>query len=164
MPQFNKSPKTLEIGQLFDPDASDSPVAHIFSEIQKRKQLQDVLAQALAKMGLAQFTNEISLGEITLEGEIKLITQKAGILTKLKNKLPSLLNYFRESGFPLKAIQLKVSPRSTSVELHENMIPEVFTPVPLSASQIKAWQTLLSEIDPDSPVYEAVQNLLKNTS
>jgi len=164
MPQFNKSPKTLEIGQLFDPNASDSPVAHIFIEIQKRKQLQDVLAQALAKMGLAQFANEISLGEITLEGEIKLITQKAGILTKLKNKLPSLLNYFRESGFPLKAIQLKVSPRSTSVELNENMIPEVFTPVPLNASQIKAWQTLLSEIDPDSPVYEAVQNLLKNTS
>ena len=87
MPQFNKSPKTLEIGQLFDPNASDSPVAHIFSEIQKRKQLQDVLAQALAKMGLVQFANEISLGEITLEGEIKLITQKAGILTKLKNKL-----------------------------------------------------------------------------
>jgi len=164
MPQFNKSSKTLEIGQLFDPDATDSPVAHIFSEIQKRKQLQDTLAQALSKMGLAQFTNEISLGEITPEGEIKLITQKAGILTKLKSKLPSLLNYFRESGFPLKAIALKVSPRSTTVELSETLIPEVFTPVPLSPSQIKAWQTLLSEIDPDSPVYEAVNNLLKKTS
>jgi hypothetical protein len=164
MPQFNKTPKTLEIGRLFDADASDSPVAHIFSEIQNRKQLQETLMQALRKMGLEQFAHEIALGEVTLEGEIKLITQKAGILTKLKNKLPSLLNYFRESGFPLKAINLKVSPRSTSVELSKNVVPEVFSPTPLSPSQIKAWETLLSETDRDSPVYGAVKNLLKKTS
>lgn len=164
MPQFNKTTKTLKIGQMFDADASDGPVAHIFSEIQNRKLLQDTLMQALGKMGLEQFAHEIALGEVTLEGEIKLITQKAGIITKLKNKLPSLLNYFRESGFPLKAINLKVSPRSTSIELSKNDTPEVFTPIQMSLSSIKAWETLLSEIDSDSPVYEAVKNLLKKAS
>jgi len=164
MPQFNKTTKTLKIGQMFDADASDGPVAHIFSEIQNRKRLQDTLMQALGKMGLEQFAHEIALGEVTLEGEIKLITQKAGILTKLKNKLPSLLNYFRESGFPLKAINLKVSPRLTTVEQSANMTPEVFSPTLLTPTQIKAWERLLSETDRDSPVYEAVKNLLKKAS
>jgi hypothetical protein len=109
MPHFKKNSEALEIAKLFDPSASDGPITHIFDEIQKRYELQLVLVEALGKLDLIQYAQEISLGEITIEGEIKLMTQKAVLVSKLKNKLPSLLNYFRESGFPLKAIQLQLS-------------------------------------------------------
>jgi hypothetical protein len=161
MPQFKKPQDALEIGDLLDAKSPESPISHIFDEMQKRYQLNLVLAQALGKMDLVQYASEISLGEITQEGEIKLLTQKAVLVTKLKNKLPSLLNYFRESGFPLKAIHLKVSPKLMPLVTSSNDSHLHHTPLPVTPSSKEAWQKLLTEIDEDSPVYQEVKKLLK---
>ena len=91
MPTIKKSSEAFEVGKLLDPDSSDSPISHIFDQIQKRNQLQITLNDALSQMGLGQFAEEVFIGEITLMGEVKLITHRAGIVSKLKNKLPSLL-------------------------------------------------------------------------
>jgi len=161
MPHFKKNTEALEIAKLFDPSASEGPITHIFDEIQKRSQLQLVLVEALGKMDLVQYAPEISLGEITIEGEIKLLTQKAGLVSKLKNKLPSLLNYFRESGFPLKAIHLKVSPKLTSIASSKDDAYLHRDPLEASSSSKEAWQKLLKEMDEESPVYQEVKKLLK---
>jgi len=161
MPHFKKNTEALEIAKLFDPSASEGPITHIFDEIQKRYELQLVLVEALGKMDLVQYAPEISLGEITIEGEIKLITQKAVLVSKLKNKLPSLLNYFRESGFPLKAIHLKVSPKLTSIATSKDDAYLHRNPLEASASSKEAWQKLLKEMDEESPVYQEVKKLLK---
>ena len=161
MPHFKKNTEALEIAKLFDPSASEGPITHIFDEIQKRDALQLVLVEALGKMGLVQYASEVSLGEITIEGEIKLMTQKAVLISKLKNKLPSLLNYFRESGFPLKAIHLKVSPKLTPLTTSKDAAYLHHDPLEVSPSGKEAWQKLLMEMDEESPVYEEVKKLLK---
>jgi len=161
MPHFKKNTEALEIAKLFDPSASEGPITHIFDEIQKRNALQLVLVQALGKMDLVQYAPEISLGEITIEGEIKLMTQKAVLVSKLKNKLPSLLNYFRESGFPLKAIHLKVSPKLTPIATFKDDTYLHHPPLEVSHSSKEAWQKLLKEMDEDSPVFKEVKKLLK---
>jgi hypothetical protein len=161
MPHFKKNTEALEIAKLFDPSASEGPITHIFDEIQKRNALQLVLVQALGKMDLVQYAPEISLGEITIEGEIKLMTQKAVLVSKLKNKLPSLLNYFRESGFPLKAIHLKVSPKLTPIATSKDDTYLHHPPLEVSHSSKEAWQKLLKEMDEDSPVFKEVKKLLK---
>jgi hypothetical protein len=161
MPYFKKNTEALEIAKLFDPSASEGPITHIFDEIQKRYELQLVLVQALGKMDLVQYAPEISLGEITIEGEIKLMTQKAVLVSKLKNKLPSLLNYFRESGFPLKAIHLKVSPKLTRISTSKDDAYLHHAPLEVSPASKEAWQKLLKEMDEESPVYKEVKKLLK---
>jgi hypothetical protein len=161
MPHFKKNTEAREIAKLFDPSASEGPITHIFDEIQKRYQLQLVLVEALGKMDLVQYASEVSLGEITIEGEIKLMTQKAVLVSKLKNKLPSLLNYFRESGFPLKAIHLKVSPKLSPITTSKDDAYLHQAPLEVSSSSKEAWQKLLKEIDEDSPVYQEIKNLLK---
>lgn len=161
MPNFKKNSEALEIAKFFDPSTSDGPITHIFDEIQKRHELQLILEQALGKMDLVQYAPEIFLGEITIEGEIKLMTQKAVLVSKLKNKLPSLLNYFRESGFPLKAIHLKVSPKITPISTAKDDSYLHHAPLEVSTSSKDAWQNLLKETDEDSPVYQAVKKLLK---
>jgi hypothetical protein len=161
MPHFKKNTEAREIAKLFDPSASEGPITHIFDEIQKRSQLQLVLVEALGKMDLVQYAPEISLGEITIEGEIKLITKKAVLVSKLKNKLPSLLNYFRESGFPLKAIHLKVSPKLTPIATSKDDAYLHHDPLEASPSSKEAWQKLLKEMDEESPVYKEVKKLLK---
>jgi hypothetical protein len=161
MPQFKKPQDALEIGELFTGKSISSPISHIFEGVQKRSELHLVLAQALGKMDLVQYASEISLGEITIEGEIKLITHKAVLMSKLKNKLPSLLNYFRESGYPLKAIHLKVSPKLSPVATPINDPYLNNSPLPVSASSKEAWGKLLLDVDEDSPVYQEVKKLLK---
>ena len=161
MPHFKKNSEALEIAKLFDPSASEGPITHIFDEIQKRYELQLVLVEALGKMDLVQYAPEISLGEITIEGEIKLMTQKAVLVSKLKNKLPSLLNYFRESGFPLKAIHLRVSPKLKPIATSKDDAYLHHAPLEVSTSSKDAWQKLLKDIDEDSPVYQEVKKLLK---
>ncbi len=161
MPTIKKSSEAFEVGKLLDPDSSDSPISHIFDQIQKRNQLQITLNDALSQMGLGQFAEEVFIGEITLMGEVKLITHRAGIVSKLKNKLPSLLNFLRESGFPLKSIQLKVSPKPTSVPTLNKDTKEVLTPFISKPSHKSAWTDLLQDIDHHSPVHQAVKNLIK---
>ena len=112
-------------------------------------------------MGLGQYSNEISLGEINEKNEIKLIAQKAAIISKLKNKLPSLLNFFRESGFPLKGIHLKVTPKAASIQLSRNTAEIELIPMTAGKTSKKAWEDLLHDLEIDSPVHQAVKALLK---
>jgi hypothetical protein len=160
MPNFKKAQEPIEISQLLSENSKDNPFLHLTNEIHKRKQLEIILGKALQQLGLEQFIAHISLGEVSLDGEIKLITQKAGVVSKLKNKLPSLLHYFRESGFPLKIIHLKVSPKPTQVDVSQNPARSEITPILFNQEHKQAWQKLLEDIDPQSPVYSAVKQLL----
>ena len=160
MPHFKKSRDPIEISELLDENSADNPISHLFNAVHKRNQLEFVLHEALQKLDLGQLMDHISLGEISPDGDIKLITQKAGVLSKLKNKLPSLLHYFRESGFPLKAIHLKVSPKPTSIDVsvHSERIESV--PIQFSAQHQESWEKLLNELDKNSPAFMAVKKLL----
>jgi hypothetical protein len=161
MPEVRKSKKILEIGSFFQSESLDSPVSHLLQDIKQRTSLQITLTEALHKMGLGQFSHEISLGEINEKDEIKLIAQKAAIISKLKNKLPSLLNFFRESGFPLKGIHLKVTPKAISVALSPSTSAIELIPITIGNTSKKAWQDLLNDLEIDSPVHQAVKELLK---
>jgi hypothetical protein len=161
MPEVRKSKHLLEIGSFFQSETIDSPVAHLLQDIKQRKNLQITLTEALNKMGLGQYSNEISLGEINEKNEIKLIAQKAAIISKLKNKLPSLLNFFRESGFPLKGIHLKVTPKAASIQLSRNTAEIELIPMTAGKTSKKAWEDLLHDLEIDSPVHQAVKALLK---
>lgn len=161
MPFIRKSPTPLEISKLLDPQSADSPIFHIFQELHQREQLNRVLQAALLQVGLEQFCTDIALGEITHDGQIKLVTQRAGIVSKLKNKLPSLLNFFRESGFALKAIHLKVSPKLTTIV--QSPLTELVSPKKISPTHQDAWQKLLQEVPPNSPIFVAIKNLLRHS-
>jgi len=161
MTEIRKSKDVLEIGSLFQSDKVDSPVSHLLEQINQRKNIEKTLIEALNKMGLGQFSHEISLGEINEKNEMKLLTQKAGITSKLKNKLPSLLNYFRESGFPITGIHLKVTPRSTSVNLSPKSSESKLIPMTNGQNSKSAWEELLKNLDVGSPVHQAVKKLLK---
>ena len=161
MPEVRKLKNILEIGSFFQSESVDSPVAHLLNDIKQRSSLQLTLTEALHKMGLGQYSHEISLGEINEKNEIRLIAQKAAIISKLKNKLPSLLNFFRESGFPLKGIHLKVTPKATSIELSPNTAEIALIPMTAGKTSKKAWQDLLNDLEIGSPVHQAVQSLLK---
>ena len=160
MPNFKKTREPIEISALLDEQSADNPISHLTSAVQNRNKLQLVLNEALKKLELEHLIDHLTLGEMTPDGEIKLITQKAGVVSKLKNKLPSLLHYFRESGFALKTIHLKVSPKSTTIDSAEQSKPEL-VPVQFSEKSKEAWEKLLSDIDPSSPVFIAVKRLLK---
>ena len=160
MTNFKKTREPIEISALLDEQSADNPISHLTSAVQNRNKLQLVLNEALKKLELEHLIDHLTLGEITPDGEIKLITQKAGVVSKLKNKLPSLLHYFRESGFALKTIHLKVSPKSTTIDSAEQSKPEL-VPVQFSEKSKEAWEKLLSDIDPSSPVFNAVKRLLK---
>ena len=160
MPNFKKTREPIEISALLDEQSADNPISNLTSAVQNRNKLQLVLNEALKKLELEHLIDHLTLGEITPDGEIKLITQKAGVVSKLKNKLPSLLHYFRESGFALKTIHLKVSPKSTTIDSAEQSKPEL-VPVQFSEKSKEAWEKLLSDIDPSSPVFNAVKRLLK---
>ena len=160
MPNFKKTREPIEISALLDEQSADNPISNLTSAVQNRNKLQLVLNEALKKLELEHLIDHLTLGEMTPDGEIKLITQKAGVVSKLKNKLPSLLHYFRESGFALKTIHLKVSPKSTTIDSAEQSNPEL-VPVQFSEKSKEAWEKLLSDIDPSSPVFNAVKRLLK---
>ena len=160
MPNFKKTREPIEISALLDEQSADNPISNLTSAVQNRNKLQLVLNEALKKLELEHLIDHLTLGEMTPDGEIKLITQKAGVVSKLKNKLPSLLHYFRESGFALKTIHLKVSPKSTTIDSAEQSKPEL-VPVQFSEKSKEAWEKLLSDIDPSSPVFNAVKRLLK---
>ena len=160
MPNFKKTREPIEISALLDEQSADNPISNLTSAVQNRNKLQLVLNEALKKLELEHLIDHLTLGEITPDGEIKLITQKAGVVSKLKNKLPSLLHYFRESGFALKTIHLKVSPKSTTIDSAEQSKPEL-VPVQFSEKSKEAWEKLLTDIDPSSPVFNAVKRLLK---
>jgi hypothetical protein len=161
MPKVVKYKDPVEIGSFFEEKSSDSPIPAILLELSERHKLQKTLILALEQLGLSQLSNDISLGEINASGEINLLAHKATIISKLKNKLPSLLNFFRESGFPLRGVHLKVSPK-LSPNLALKNTPELqLTPMSKSISNKQAWVTLSEELDADSPVRKAVTNLLK---
>jgi hypothetical protein len=161
MPNFKKTREAIELSTLLDEQSADNPISHLKSAVQNRNKLQLALSEALKKLELEHLIDHVSLGEITPDGEIKLITQKAGVVSKLKNKLPSLLHYFRESGFALKTVHLKVSPKSTTIESTRQQVRPELIPVQFSEKSKEAWEKLLTEIDQSSPVFNAVKKLLK---
>jgi len=161
MPKVAKFKEPTEIGTLFTIQTPDSPISSILHAVESREKLQCILVNALVKMNLEQYAQDIAIGEYSSNGEIKLMAQKASVLTKLKNQLPSLLHFFRESGFPLRSIHIKVSPKLkhlTDFSLAEN---SPITPIHLNENCKLAWKTLCEELDADSPVGKSVQHLLK---
>jgi hypothetical protein len=151
----------IEIGSFFEQTIEDSPISAILQELGHRSKLQNTLFLALEKLGLSQFSQDILLGEINAAGEINLIAHKASVITKLKNKLPSLLNFFRESGFPLKGVHLKVSPKLAPNYLPQSPLESPLEPISKNPSNKLAWEELCKDLDQDSPVRKAVKNLLR---
>jgi hypothetical protein len=161
MPKVTKYKDPIDLGSFFIPKTPDSPIKSILAELDARQKIEKTLELALQKMGLEQFAKDISIGEINDQMEINLLAQKATIITKLKNKLPSLLNFFRESGFPLRGIHLKVSPRLQPALKITSSHELTLVPMNQSSANKKAWTELMEDLDEDSPVRGAVHNLLK---
>lgn len=158
----NKQLGSHDISDLLSKNLKDSPLKEVFTNFELRQKYQVALLQALDLTGFSRFSNEIFIGEMNDKGMIRLFTRQASIISRLKNKLPSLLHCFRESGFPVKEIQLKVLPKS-------NLDPETSSQeeaktgaIALSASQFQSWETLLKATDPDSPTFQAIELLLFN--
>ncbi|WP_108647249.1 hypothetical protein [Polynucleobacter rarus] len=151
-----------EISELLSKNLKDSPLKEVFTNFELRQKYQLALNQALDLTGFSHFSNDIFIGEMNDKGMIRLFTRQASIISRLKNKLPSLLHCFRESGFPVKEIQLKVLPKSNLEP--ENTCQEETKPDPiaLSASQFQSWENLLRATDPESPTYQAIELLLFN--
>jgi len=52
MPHFKKNTEAREIAKLFDPSASEGPITHIFDEIQKRGNVDEVEMYRTFNMGI----------------------------------------------------------------------------------------------------------------
>lgn len=157
-----KNPHSLEISELLSANLANSPLKEVFSNFELRKKYQIALSQALDLIGFSHFSNDVFIGEMNDKGVICLFTRHASIISRLKNKLPSLLHCFRESGFAVKEIQLKVLPKTDQeADLNRNEAP-TYAPKPLSASQMQSWETLLRNTDPASPTYRAIEQFIAN--
>lgn len=158
----NKQLGSHEISELLSKNLKDSPLKEVFTNFELRQKYQIALQQALDLTGFSHFSNDIFIGEMNDKGMIRLFTRHASIISRLKNKLPSLLHCFRESGFPVMEIQLKVLPKSSlepDLASQEEVKPE---PIALSAAQFQSWEELLRTTDPESPTYQAIELLLHN--
>jgi len=158
----NNQQGSREISELLSKNLKDSPLKEVFMNFELRQKYQIALQQALDLTGFSHFSNDIFIGEMNDKGMIRLFTRHASIISRLKNKLPSLLHCFRESGFPVMEIQLKVLPKSS---LEPDMSSQQETksdPISLTASQFHSWEKLLKTTDPQSPTYQAIELLLLN--
>jgi hypothetical protein len=160
MPKLPKYRGPVEVGSLFGNQLKESPISSILTELEEREKLNKILHLAMKKMGLEQFSTDIAIGEINDHREINLLAKKATVITKLKNKLPSLLNFFRESGYPLVGIHLKVSPKLSSTLVSTSIEPPLEAIITSDRSK-KAWEDLEKNLELDSPLRKAVKNLLK---
>jgi hypothetical protein len=157
-----KNRTSKEISQLLSANAPDSPLKEVFINFELRKKYQLALIEALDLIGFSHFSNDVFIGQMNDKGVICLFTRHASIISRLKNKLPSLLHCFRESGFAVLEIQLKVLPKSEEDRhLSDHETPRA-APKPLSASQVQSWEILLKNTDQDSPTYQAIQDLINN--
>ncbi len=157
-----KNPHSLEISELLSVNLANSPLKEVFTNFELRKKYLVALTQALDLIGFNHFSNDIFIGEMNDKGVICLFTRHASIISRLKNKLPSLLHCFRESGFAVTEIQLKVLPKSDVDNGLSRPEEPKANPQPLSASQVQSWEMLLRNTDPESPTYQAIQLLIAN--
>ncbi|MEI7531836.1 MAG: hypothetical protein WCK52_07880 [Betaproteobacteria bacterium] len=158
-----KSPEKLSVFlQEIDPD---SPLKSLINQVEQRNQLQATLYGAFEAIGFGSFASEITIGSIEDGGEVKLLTPFGTIASKLKNKLPTLLNYLREAGYPFKGIAIKVLPAIPSNKfLNQPQIPVQEIPTQeLSPAFIKAWTELANSLDVDTPLGQSVKRLLETT-
>jgi hypothetical protein len=84
-----------EIAQTTLPHLTNSPLRDVFNTLKERSKYQTTLSQAMDAIGFNHFSHEVFIGEINDQGKIRLFIHHASIVSKLKNKLPSLLNYFQ---------------------------------------------------------------------
>jgi hypothetical protein len=157
-----KIPRSLELSELLSENLVNSPLKEVFTNFQLRKKYQIALTQALDLIGFSHFSNDVFIGEMNDKGVICLFTRHASIISRLKNKLPSLLHCFRESGFSVTEIQLKVLPKSDLDSSASQTNETKVVAKPLSAAQIQSWEMLLRDTDPESPTYQAIELLLTN--
>jgi hypothetical protein len=157
IPSHKRSDQPQAIGEAFLQEGS---LISILGQIEDRQKIQASLYEALEMLELGHFAPEISLGGISQAGDIKLLTKYATIVSKLKNKLPSLLHYLRESGCQIKGISLRVSPSAMSPAINAEP-PKKDSPV-MSPAAKEAWRSLLTKTEPGSTVHNAIVQLLKN--
>lgn len=157
-PRINRS---LEMREILSKDFSDTPLQEVLTHFAQRAQYHQTLQQALELIGFSHFANEIFIGEVTPSGQVRLLTRHASIISRVKNKLPSILHFFREAGFQVCEIQLKISPGAQADAIAQE-VPPNSPPLQMTDTQMQSWETLLKETDPESPTFDAIQKLLSS--
>lgn len=152
--------RSLEISELLSKDLKDTPLKEVLTALEVRNQYQKSLEKALELTGFSHFIPEISIGEVSENGAIRLLASHASVISRVKNKLPSILHALRQSGCKVNEIQLKTSPSINSNRKKSHLPSETIAPLVMTPAQIQSWENVLKSSSPESSTYQAIERLL----
>ena len=159
-----KSNKINGVVDFFKENSNSPALNNLINQVEQRQHLQACLYEALESVNLGNLASEIEPGVISGSGELKLQVSQGVIGAKLKQRLPSLANYLRQSGWEIKSLSVKVTPglvisSKTKTLYTPNMSVKVMT-----QSGKQAWENLAKALPEDSKLLDAIKNLIGKLS
>lgn len=155
-----KSNKINGVVDFFKENSNSPALNNLINQVEQRQHLQACLYEALESVNLGNLASEIEPGIISSNGELKLQVSQGAIGAKLKQRLPSLASYLRQSGWEIKTLSIKVTPGLVISTKDKSPNTANMSVKVMTATGKKAWENLAKTLPEDSKLLDAIKNLV----
>lgn len=140
----------------------NTPLGDLLQRAENNLLIQQAIDLSLNQNGLQKAIGLVKAGGFSDEtGQLTLLVSNAAIATRISQKAPSILLKLQEQGYLARSLAIKQAPGGLGIP-SPNKVQNTEKPPVFPSSAEKSWSQLMNQLDESSPLWIAVEKLLKN--